>query len=823
MKKQLTNTQQNAIDKILNRANKILNPNEEDKAANNHINNSFKTVYLKAPTGSGKTFMMLNLIDQMINKFKDRKFVFIVGSISTANLPKQIYQSFCQDSIYLMNSNLDIELIESPSNQKANYDTIYKIKPVANSVRIMGKSSFGKGTIYYEQSTLKHYLDDIKQAGYILVYFRDEAHIGADGNKKNTVGSFETPIQNAADFILKVTATPQTSDKNSFVVQIEESDLDDDEMQLLKKNKKYNEKLEAGVDYDYIGIVEQACKHFREIKDAYNDSVKEPKLVNINPAMLIQVENMPDKKNKDEEKIIERARIKEKIGRITDILKKNQLSYVIYFGDEKFSSIHQKENWDLYDISNNLSPIDVIIFKVGPATGWNIPRACMLVQLREISSSTLSIQTLGRIKRNPVPENLPHNSIGNDYFIYSSYDYNKSTQEVKAKLRKQFENQQFYIGEIISKSEQPLPEIVLKTYNTKVIEYLNKKFKDDTEWNIDNIKQFFKTHLEEFFSEYENKGYYIVKHISYGDSSLITSNNTISNVLDLELHNLDQRYKYRKKSFLNKSIEEYLNELDSTIRELDLDIKWEDYGFKGLPTKSQISQFFWLFILNKVMPEIVDIFNKVHKQINSEVDYILIDSKSLPRELTINKVDLWKHFTKTNETFAYETDDEKFPLDPGGEETFAKRLLEYLKHTKNKNNIKLWVKNPTNDGINLEYLDEQMQITNSYPDFLVIKDDHHIYIEVKKYLGDINPNKTEKIYNSFEKYVNKRKIQEPNKKATFVIALVNNDTKEIYYGGFSTIDSLNKKLAASTDENSSSHKHDRIKSVQSISFKDLII
>ncbi|CNS10078.1 Uncharacterised protein [Salmonella enterica subsp. enterica serovar Typhimurium str. DT104] len=47
----------------------------------------------------------------------------------------------------------------------------------------------------------------------------------------------------------------------------------------------------------------------------------------------------------------------------------------------------------------------------------------MLVQLRNISSSNLSIQTIGRIKRNPCPMyTLKDNSIAREYFIYSNVD-----------------------------------------------------------------------------------------------------------------------------------------------------------------------------------------------------------------------------------------------------------------------------------------------------------------------------------------------------------------------------------------------------------------
>ena len=45
--------------------------------------------------------------------------------------------------------------------------------------------------------------------------------------------------------------------------------------------------------------------------------------------------------------------------------------------------------------------IDVIIFKMVISEGWDIPRACMLYQVRDSQSKQLDEQVLGRVRRNP--------------------------------------------------------------------------------------------------------------------------------------------------------------------------------------------------------------------------------------------------------------------------------------------------------------------------------------------------------------------------------------------------------------------------------------
>ena len=52
-------------------------------------------------------------------------------------------------------------------------------------------------------------------------------------------------------------------------------------------------------------------------------------------------------------------------------------------------------------VIQNDSPIEVLIFKQAIATGWDCPRASILVMLRDIKSVTFEIQTVGRILRMP--------------------------------------------------------------------------------------------------------------------------------------------------------------------------------------------------------------------------------------------------------------------------------------------------------------------------------------------------------------------------------------------------------------------------------------
>lgn len=336
-----------------------------------------KIIEFQAPTGSGKTFMMLNAIDRLITTFPNEKFTFVIATLSTAELPKQLMSNLIEYKQYLFNNNeITIEYKESPS-VKGNKvkDQHFQIKAKQNNILILGTQSFGKGRIFTEEGIIHSFLSEVENQDFKLVYIRDEAHIGGETSKnqyldidlnddftkqlikiKNQEARFEFLIQQTAHFIIKTTATPKG--KNDLVLLTEE-DLADDNMILVKTEAFYNDGLEQMAE-DKIedqDILTKACEKFKEIKQKY---LSDENLKGINPAMLIQVQ---DKFSKKEDEFEQR------INNIIKTLNDNNLTYVKYFGSGDVESNIRLAKLSLNEISKNNSDIDVVIFKVGPATG----------------------------------------------------------------------------------------------------------------------------------------------------------------------------------------------------------------------------------------------------------------------------------------------------------------------------------------------------------------------------------------------------------------------------------------------------------------------
>ncbi|WP_069098770.1 DEAD/DEAH box helicase family protein [Mesomycoplasma ovipneumoniae] len=764
---ELTPSQLNAVEQLVEETKSYFASSEEIKTK---IKNG---IYFEAPTGSGKTFMILNYIDKLIEWNKKnigKEIVFVFVTLSSAELPKQTEERFNKYKIFIDNKNLNIERIESPSNLTgtAKFDKNYQFFAKPDSVFIMGGASFKSNSILREQGAIEAFLSEIKRKRQILIYIRDEAHFGSDINPSGDEDekSFEEKMQLNASFILKMTATPNP---DLPLVRLSEEDLRQDKIKLLKFTKCHNIGLESGKDYDNEQILEIACQKFKEIKKQYNDNIEEPGLVGINPAMLIQIDS---RRKKYAQKFYENEE------KIIKILEKYNLSWVKYFEDKKESNLRQKSNFTLSDISEDTSSVDVIIFKIGPATGWDIPRACMLVQLRNISSTNLGIQTIGRIRRNPCAmyEDLKDDSIAHKYFIYSNVNP-KDKKVVKLFLKNEYKNDILISGQI------ELPGASAEN-RSEIINYI--QYENNFEYEFNNaakkeeVKILFEDGLRDYERYYNANRFISIDTVSidteeYGSARLIKSK--ISNIIELELAII--RLKNNLKKYFTSKIEDFFDKIKQ----------------KFLEDKKTNKQILDLIILLKYGRELATIYKKTIKDQVENAQYKLIFKERLPEEIEFNNTEKDK-LVKTNDSFAYEKIDDKksknnLPLDSEAEKFFANKLIEI---SKSDQNIRFWAKNPVHAKLGFQYINGN-EIAKSFPDFLVIKNGNYFYFEIKNY-DDFNPKKTQLLINGYNQYFKENQINQINqKKLTVAVCWVRLKPNELlYFAGSSNLEQIRDKI-----------------------------
>lgn len=662
---------------------------------NNQNNGEQVKVDFKAPTGSGKTLMASAVISKMINDNQGENFIFIIATISSSGLPEQFERKINEYKADLDYSNFEVEYIESPSASKSakRSDSDAKIKLVRNKVYIFGKATFGKGRIYTEQKVIEDFIDEAKQQGYKIVYIRDEAHIGGkgDGVDKN----FEALTHDNADYILRMTATFDKKDSSINRVELMERELNDP----FKNENKWliKDKLQIVNDEEYTdeNLLDKSIETFKQVQREYKEL--EEKGVFIRPAMLIQVDD-ESKTDTERQKTFE-----SNLKMIKTKLSNAGLSWVQYFGnDNKESSNIDNDNYTLEKITRNNDTTDAIIFKIGPATGWDIPRACMLVQLRNVCSTALSIQTIGRIKRNPHP-NLEKNETTMKYYIHSNEKKAVSNFTIyEYKVKEKFKNEPMLVIRLKNKAKDGF-EPDKKVIDKEVCEFLKKEKNAILQQRNDLFKY----------------GYY--KNTK--DRVEIKDNITLLKVLKAKLNNLSAGEKLV---------------IDSIKARNNGDIKYESL---------------LLVLLNNYLKDIRKIYSK---SLPKNIEYEFKEEVVKPNIYT-QICDENKDGKEIDNNYMFEIkkngkNELEQTLDSQPEIVVWKKLKGIFMDDNKK--IKLWCKNQRTGNIFGEYYDKFQQERRSYFDFIIkFENGNYLYLEVKGSDDkDIDKSKTEMLKRAYEEY-----------------------------------------------------------------------
>lgn len=687
---QLTKSQNNSVNKLI----KAFDKKEEHKYAS-----------FKAPTGAGKTFMASEFVSRIFAKEigNDKKTIFVIATISNAELPKQFAKKMNIYKKFHEFNNYKIEYIESPSiaaSKKSKSEDIKEFLLEDNKVFIFGTSSFGKNTLFNQNKTLETFLEQAKELNYQIFFIRDEAHIGKkEKMTKGELKTFDHKMNDASDFIINMTATPKD---RINLIEMTSEDMKEDGFYLLKTKL---EKIELSDEVSNEDIIDDAIKVFKNTKNDY----RKIKNTIINPALLIQVMNESDY-DKDP---IKNVQFNEGLDLLEKKLKQNGLKYLKYLNNSPEVIGANLPNTLEY-ASQIDSEIDAIIFKVGPATGWDIPRANMLLQLRNVSSEALNMQTVGRIMRNPYP-NLEKNEITDKYYIWSNYQ-KPTRDEAFYKLKDKFRNEKFISGRI--------------DLNSRKVINSNENYRKDVLIFLDS-------------SEFINKIKDInpIKDVIYNQSNYGNSivRNKIPNHIYLKIYN-EKKKNEMENSFKISLFEEKINLISEKMK-MNINIIW--YVFLNFEQK------------------LLEIKHKHSEWIHDQEPYEIIDDAK-----TREYYSLWKDkdnpkFVNTDkfENYGYiqVTGEENIQfLDSIPEMQFYKKFDEAISK-KQRNEITFFAKMPTlGSQVYFEYYSkEQGKITKSFMDFAIKYKNKIIMIEVKSKDQDYSESKTEELLSSYKIYMEK--------------------------------------------------------------------
>lgn len=335
---------------------------------------SKQVITVKAPTGAGKTVMLIKYVDEYL-KNTNRKTAFVWLCPGKGDLEQQSMKKMDELTPQRDTRNLLCSMrmgFESDSVTFINWELVTK----------KGNTALKEG----ERANLFEAIAAAHKAGISFIIIIDEEHLNNTKKADDIIRAF------SAKNIIRVSATAQKVNHHEFY-EISEEDVINAGLitKAIYVNEDVDERKQITNDYEYL--LELADKKRKEIQSAY-DAIQ----TNIRPLVLIQFP----------------------MGQLETIAgveaKLESMGYTYDNGMVSIWMSNDKKNVE--GITANDGSPAFLLMKQAISTGWDCPRAKILVKLREGGSEEFQIQTIGRIRRMPERKHYGLNTL--DYcYIYT--------------------------------------------------------------------------------------------------------------------------------------------------------------------------------------------------------------------------------------------------------------------------------------------------------------------------------------------------------------------------------------------------------------------
>lgn len=327
---------------------------------------------LCAPTGSGKTVMVSKFIDDYLDENPDTVFLWLCPG--AGGLQKQSEESFGENTSGIPYGDVYGFITEPEPKGHVFFINWDKINKKSNVVLREG-----------EHKDLMTKVLSCHNSDIEIFMLIDEEH-----KYRDTANEYIANIQ--PKHVLRISATPISQGDHVEMVK-------DDEVigaGLIATGISINEGVSLAIQEnnnldDDIRLLDLADKKRIEIQKEYDRLG-----INVRPLVLIQFPNG------SEEWI---QRVKEAL---TDMGYSENSGLVASW----FSGDHPDKPEEIKKLDGEYA---FLLFKQAIATGWDCPRAKILVKLREGGNERFNIQTVGRIRRTPLREHYDIDLVDNCY------------------------------------------------------------------------------------------------------------------------------------------------------------------------------------------------------------------------------------------------------------------------------------------------------------------------------------------------------------------------------------------------------------------------
>ena len=343
-----------------------------------------KEVLVQAPTGSGKTIILLSYIEEYIEENQNTIFVWLTpGKGDLEEQSREKMHLYMPERTSKTIADVLLQGFDAGDTAFINWETITK----------KGNTALKDA----ERKNLFERIDEAYNRGYNFIVIVDEEHLNKTV-KAEAIINYLNP-----NYIVRVSATTKMNNEAEFI-QIDELDVINEG--LITRALYINEKVgnEHVLENEHKYLLDLAIDKQKDIRKEYKE-----KNINVNPLIIIQVPSNSD----------------DLIVQIEDILNEKGYNYE----NKTVAKWLAEEKLNIEEISKNNAEQIVLIMKQAISTGWDCPRAKILVKLRDNMSEDFETQTIGRIRRMPQAHHYGNNLLDNCYLYTFDEKYEETIKQ----------------------------------------------------------------------------------------------------------------------------------------------------------------------------------------------------------------------------------------------------------------------------------------------------------------------------------------------------------------------------------------------------------